>query len=276
MPLATTILRELFTRRGFDRVPEPDLVMDSADAVAAFRRAAGPGGILSGVYAFYLEQASRMLRPGDRVLDLGCGPAVLLSSLARLHPGVQFVGVDLSDGMLQASQGTTPANVSVLLDDMCTLSTVDTGSVDVVLSSMALHHLPDAGHLRQCFAAIHRVLRKDGRVFVSDFGRLRNRKSIGYFVRRAIPPGEDVLARDYAASLTAAFSLDDFRAALRDSQLGSRVSLYSTVVSPLMVTMLTPYPENADRIQLKRTLPRARWADYSQLRWSLKLGGMPF
>ena len=88
---------ELFTSAQFDRIPEPDLVMDSEEAVSAFARAGRPGGILSGVYAFYVEQACRMIRPGDRVLDLGCGAARLLGSVAALNEDVSFVGVDFSD-----------------------------------------------------------------------------------------------------------------------------------------------------------------------------------
>lgn len=281
--LLATLLRETFTSAQFDRIPEPDLVMDSEEAVSAFARAGRPNGILSGVYAFYLEQASRMVRPGDRVLDLGCGSALLLGSVAALNEGASFVGVDLSAAMVatgnESLRRSSTRNVALRIDDMTELSTVESGSIDVVLSSMALHHLPDAGHLQKCFEAVERVLAPGGRVFISDFGRLKSLKSVEYFVRRAIPPDEPRLEDDYRASLRAAFSREEFGRAL-SGRLKQRVSIYTTAVSPMMVILMTPFPEsprgggvNAER--LLKTLPRNRRADYQQLRLSLRLGGMP-
>lgn len=281
--LLATLLRETFTSAQFDRIPEPDLIMDSEEAVSAFARAGRPDGILSGVYAFYVEQACRMIRPGDRVLDLGCGAALLLGSVAALKEDASFVGVDLSAAMIEtgneALRRSSARNVDLRIDDMTELSSVESGSIDVVLSSMAMHHLPDADHLRRCFEAVERVLAPGGRVFISDFGRLKSLKSVEYFVRRAIPPDEPRLEDDYRASLRAAFSKEEFGRAL-PGRLKQRLSIYSTVVSPMMVVLMTPFPEaprgrggNAGR--LFKTLPRDRRADYQQLRLSLRLGGMP-
>lgn len=281
--LPATLLRELFTSAQFERVPESDLVMDSEEAVSAFARAGRPNGILSGVYAFYTQQACRMVRPGDRVLDLGCGSARLLASIAALNEDASFVGVDLSAAMIatgnESLRHTATRNVSLRIDDMTELSTVEPGSVDVVLSSMAMHHLPDADRLRRCFEAIERVTAPGARVFISDFGRLKSLKSVEYFVRRAIPPGEPTLEHDYRASLRAAFSREEFGGAL-PGRLKQRLSIYSTVVSPLMVVLMTPFPEStrgggSNAVQLLKTLPRRRRADYRQLRLSLRLGGMP-
>lgn len=257
--------------------------MDSEEAVSAFARAGRPNGILSGVYAFYTQQACRMVRPGDRVLDLGCGSARLLASIAALNEDASFVGVDLSAAMIatgnESLRHTATRNVSLRIDDMTELSTVEPGSVDVVLSSMAMHHLPDADRLRRCFEAIERVTAPGARVFISDFGRLKSLKSVEYFVRRAIPPGEPTLEHDYRASLRAAFSREEFGGAL-PGRLKQRLSIYSTVVSPLMVVLMTPFPEStrgggSNAVQLLKTLPRRRRADYRQLRLSLRLGGMP-
>jgi arsenite methyltransferase len=281
--LLTTLLRETLTSAQFDRIPEPDLIMDSEEAVSAFARAGRAGGILSGVYTFYVEQACGMIRPGDRVLDLGCGSALLLASVAALNADASFVGVDLSSAMIATGNESlrhSPArNVALRVDDMTELSSVESGSVDVVLSSMALHHLPDAVHLRRCFEAVERVLAPEGGVFITDFGRLKSLKSVEYFVRRAIPPDEPRLEDDYRASLRAAFSREEFGGAL-PARLKRRVAIYSTVVSPMMVVLMTPFPESTrgrpkNPRRLYKGLPRERRADYRQLRLSLRLGGMP-
>ncbi|HEX7330770.1 MAG TPA: class I SAM-dependent methyltransferase [Pyrinomonadaceae bacterium] len=278
-----TLLREMFASPQFDRIPESDLIMDSEEAVAAFARAGQPNGILSGVYAFYIEQACKMIRPGDRVLDLGCGPALLLASIAALNQGVSFIGVDCSAPMIargnEALQRMAAKNVDLRIDDMTELGSIEPGSIDVVLSSMAMHHLPDTGDLHSCFDAIERVMAPNARVFVSDFGRLKSLKSIEYFVRRAIPPDEPVLERDYRASLRAAFSWEEFNGAL-SQRMKQRVSLYATVLSPMMVVVMTPFPAppqnlTTDSGRILQMLPRNRRADYRQLRLSLSLGGMP-
>jgi ubiquinone/menaquinone biosynthesis C-methylase UbiE len=281
--LLATLLLELFTSAQFDRIPESDLIMDSEEAVSAFARAGQPNGILSGVYAFYVEQACKMIRPGDRVLDLGCGAALLLGSIAALNEDVSFVGVDCSAPMIatgnESLRHLTTRNVVLRIDDMTELSSVESGSIDVVLSSMAMHHLFDTSHLQRCFGAIERVMAPEATVFISDFGRLKREKSVEYFVRRAIPQDEPILEHDYRASLRAAFSREEFSRAL-SSHMKQRISIYSTVLSPMMVILMTPFPEsprgsggNGNRIL--KTLPRNRRADYQQLRLSLRLGGMP-
>ena len=278
--LVTTLLRELFKPAPFDRIPEPDLIMDSEDAVAAFARAGQPNGILSGVYAFYVEQACRMIRPGDRVLDLGCGSALLLASIAALNDDASFTGIDSSAPMIATGSESLSRlgtrNVALRIDDMTGLATVESGSVDVVLSSMSMHHLADTDHLQRCFEAIQRVMAPNGKVFISDFGRLKSVKSVEYFVRRAIPKDEPRLEHDYRASLRAAFSTEEFSRAL-SPQMKQRISLYSTVLSPMMIVLMTPFPDapraNGDR--MLETLPRKRRADYQQLRLSFRLGGMP-
>lgn len=276
--LVTTLLRELFKPAPFERIPEPDLIMDSDDAVAAFARAGQPNGILAGVYAFYVEQACRMIRPGDRVLDLGCGSALLLASVAALNEDASFVGIDSSAPMIATGRESVSrlGNVALRIDDMTELATVESGSIDVVLSSMSMHHLADTDHLQRCLEAIERVIAPNAKVFISDFGRLKSVKSVEYFVRRAIPKDEPRLEHDYRASLRAAFSTDEFRRAM-SAEMKQRISLYSTVLSPMMIVLMTPFPDagNGTANRMIETLPRKRRADYQQLRLSFRLGGMP-
>jgi SAM-dependent methyltransferase len=46
---------------------------------------------------------ARHLRPGMRILDVGCGPAVLAGELARRSPDVAIVGVDASAQRLEVA-----------------------------------------------------------------------------------------------------------------------------------------------------------------------------
>lgn len=259
--------------------------MDSEEAVSAFARAGERNGVLSAVHTYHVEKACRMIRPGDRVLDLGCGPANLLVSIAELNESTNFLGVDLSEGMiakgLECVRASAIRNVELRIDDMTQLSSVEDGSVDVVLSSMALHHLPGTPALQQCFSAVERVMAPGAKVFISDFGRLKSLKTVEYFVNRDMPKDETVLEQDYRESLRAAFSKEEFSRSLSSTLKGS-VSVYSTIISPFMIVLMTSFPGSLtgsanDRVRrLRKALPPDRRADLRQLSCFLRLGGVPW
>ncbi len=46
------------------------------------------------------EELTKSTRPGATVLEIGCGPGLLLSDLARAHPDRQFVGLDRDERMV--------------------------------------------------------------------------------------------------------------------------------------------------------------------------------
>lgn len=168
--------------------------------------------------------------------------------------------------------------MSFVHSDMTDLNAFGTGTIDVVMSSMALHHLPDAAALDRTFSEISRVLRTDGALYINDFGRLRSLNSVDYFVRRAVGESEPILAEDYRNSLLAAFTKDDF---IRSAErwLSDRVRVHSTIISPLMVVVTSGARTAIDvqRPELKRlraALPSPRRADFRQMRTFLRLGGL--
>jgi ubiquinone/menaquinone biosynthesis C-methylase UbiE len=152
-------------------------------------------------------------------------------------------------------------------------------SFDVVISSMALHHLPDIESLDGTFGEIARLLKPGGSLYINDLGQLRAMRSVTYFVERARVNESDALAEDYYHSLKAAFSLQEFQAVL-DRHLPGRVSLYSTIISPLVIVMTTGarYGIETQLPEIKRlysVLPPHRKADYRMLKRMLRAGGLP-
>ena len=108
-------------------------------------------------------------RPGDRVLDVGCGTGYFTRILARaVAPSGTAEGIDPSpDGITRARRITRLANCTFSQGIGEALEAGD-GAYDVVVSSLMIHHLPD--ELRpQAIREMLRVLRTGGRVLVADF-----------------------------------------------------------------------------------------------------------
>jgi len=115
------------------------------------------------------------VRPGMRVLDLGCGTGTLTVMVKRRQPGAEIVGIDPDPEMLDRARSKAGrAGVEIAFDQgfASGLPYLD-HSFDRVLASMMTHHLaPDAK--RQAFSEVLRVLRPGGQFHLVDFGPPRS------------------------------------------------------------------------------------------------------
>jgi ubiquinone/menaquinone biosynthesis C-methylase UbiE len=88
-------------------------------------------------------------RPGDQVLDVGCGAgAIALRCAHAVSPGGRVTGIDLSEGMLRRTAAESAArgfdNVITRRGD-ASRPPFAPASFDTVLASLVLYLLPDAG-----------------------------------------------------------------------------------------------------------------------------------
>lgn len=114
-----------------------------------------------------LPQAARSTTPA--VLELGSGPGEVTVEIARHLPGADVVGVDLASTMVERATGRAleagiEGRVRFILGDAAALPIGD-ASVDVVVSTLSLHHWADPATV---FAEIGRVLRAGGVALVYD------------------------------------------------------------------------------------------------------------
>ena len=281
--LVRTFVRELITRESSERVAEPDLVMDDPDKVAAYTRAGRADGVMASVYLFHCEQVSDVIRPGDTVVDLGCGPATQLALVAEVNPECSFIGVDLSAEMLDKARAHVESlglkNVSFLVSDITSIPQLADGSVDAVMSTVALHHLPTRDHLDRAFAEVARYLKPDGGLYLVDFAHLRSEKSIEYFAHQYEAQQHELFTLDYLYSLKAAFPLDVFRQ-LQEKHFSGRAKLFSTFLMPFMVAIKSAsrhgkdLPLKARLADLYDRLPRHNQRDFKDLTLFFGLGGL--
>jgi ubiquinone/menaquinone biosynthesis C-methylase UbiE len=110
------------------------------------------------------------LRPGQRMLDIGCGTGNLLLALGARRPDLDLTGLDPDPKALsRAERKARRAGVAVrwergFSDEL----PYPDGSVDRVFSSLMLHHL-DPPVKDATLAEVRRVLRPDGVLVLADF-----------------------------------------------------------------------------------------------------------
>ena len=107
-------------------------------------------------------------RPGDRVLDIGCGGGYLARLLAAtVGPGGRVTASDPSGPAVRYAQRRAPANCSFRVGVAQDLEVPDQ-SFDVVTTTLATHHIPGAERAA-AFGEIFRVLRPGGVLLAADF-----------------------------------------------------------------------------------------------------------
>lgn len=106
--------------------------------------------------------AAMRLRPGERVLDLGCGNGWATRLLAQTNAGVQAIGVDAAPKMVARAEALHSLTIRARYE-VGTFEKLDfkDSHFDRVFSMEALYYASDLGQaLRECF----RVLKPGGSV----------------------------------------------------------------------------------------------------------------
>ncbi len=108
-------------------------------------------------------------RPGERILDLGCGSGQLTAKIA--DAGAIVEGIDQSPDMIAQARANYPAIKFEVAD--ATAFTLDI-PVDAVFSNAVLHWVKNASAAIEC---VYRALKPGGR-FVLEMGGIGNTKAL--------------------------------------------------------------------------------------------------
>ena len=122
------------------------------------------------------------LHGDETVLDLGCGRGAVLLAAAKRLPRGRAIGVDLwradqsgnspEQTLTNAALEEVADRVEVHTADITELP-FDDGSVDVVVSSLVIHNLPDRAAREAAMREAARVLRPGGRLAIADLWATR-------------------------------------------------------------------------------------------------------
>jgi SAM-dependent methyltransferase len=101
------------------------------------------------------------LREGQKLIDVGCGPADILDRL----PGVEYLGLDISDAYIESARTRFASRRGATFVSGCVedwrLNPL-TSDADVGLANGVLHHVDD-DEARKIFEFAYRALKDDGR-----------------------------------------------------------------------------------------------------------------
>jgi ubiquinone/menaquinone biosynthesis C-methylase UbiE len=118
------------------------------------------------------------LRPGESVLDVGCGTGTLaIAAKRRVGPTGMVYGIDASPEMIaRAGRKAKKERAEVVFKiGVVEALPFPDAQFDVVLSTLMLHHLPRKAR-EQCAREMRRVVKPGGRVLAVDFGGTERKK----------------------------------------------------------------------------------------------------
>jgi len=115
------------------------------------------------------------IRKGEKVLDVGCGTGVL-SILSKNKVGNEGVvaGIDIAPRMIHRAQNKALNACLKIHYQVASVSQLPFPDqyFDLVISSLMFHHLP-TDLKKAALLEIYRVMNKQGRFFLCDFGSPR-------------------------------------------------------------------------------------------------------
>jgi len=147
------------------------------------------------------------LRPGETVVDLGCGGGLdVLLAAPKVGPTGKAIGIDMTPDMIDrarrnaARQGVQNVEFHLATIDRLPLPSE---SVDCLISNCVINLAPDK---RAVLREMHRVLKPGGRVAVSDIA-----------LKKELPPeiAQDVMA--YVGCIAGAIFIGEYEQWLRDA-----------------------------------------------------------
>ena len=218
------------------RTTEPELMNDAEQALAYAEAdfAVSHEGVVD-EFAASWRRLMGTSTPTGIALDIGCGPGDVVIRMARRFPTLIIDGVDGADAMLALGRERVAAagfaNRLRLYRAFLPSDPLPRTTFDVVSSNSILHHLHDPQAL---WTTVRRASRPGTMVFVMDLIRPNSAAAVDELVATAAGDEPEILQRDFAASLHAAFRVDEVQAQLKAAGL-TQLSVRTTENDRLVV-----------------------------------------
>jgi SAM-dependent methyltransferase len=117
-------------------------------------------------------------KAGDKIIDIGCGPAEIL----RWLPDVDYLGFDVNPACIASAERTHTGKGTFVVGDTKTLwHDPRFRDADVVIGLGILHHLAD-DEAEHCIRFAHRALKQGGRFLCFDACWVSNQRFLSRYI----------------------------------------------------------------------------------------------
>ncbi len=117
------------------------------------------------------------IKPGDKILDVGCGKGYLLYEFTQAVPGVEIAGLDISEYAIEnAKEEVKP----FLTAGNATSLPYEDGYFDYIISITTLHNLYNY-ELRKALQEIERVGKQNKHVIIESYRNEREKANLLYW-----------------------------------------------------------------------------------------------
>jgi SAM-dependent methyltransferase len=121
------------------------------------------------------------VRPGDKVIDIGCGPAQALQSL----PEVEYLGFDIDPDYIAFARRTYGDKGTFIVGDTRSLRGDSRfKDADIVIAVSVLHHLDDE-EAADCIRFAYDALKQGGRLICHDACWIPNQGALSTYIMSA-------------------------------------------------------------------------------------------
>ncbi len=111
-----------------------------------------------------IDRFSKYINKGDKILDLGCGPGNVAKQLWNSVGPFEYIGVDLSEEMLNIARKTFEWGTFFCTD----LKDIDfeNSAFDIIVMSFCIVHL-DNDEMSKLISKVSKYLRPSGKLYIS-------------------------------------------------------------------------------------------------------------
>jgi ubiquinone/menaquinone biosynthesis C-methylase UbiE len=215
-------------------VEKPSLLLDNSELARDYDRISATRQFQSGKRLV----ADLAIKPGERVLDVGCGTGLLAEHIADLvGPEGRVLGVDPLPLRIGLALAKARSNLTFQVGDAYDLGDLPSSSCDVVVLNAVFHWLPEKTGPLLAFA---RLLRRGGRIGIST-GLKGHVTRVHEIMRSALsePPFDQYARR--RESITFRVDADELRA------LFETTGFVPTLIEVRPTEQVHPSPEAAIR-----------------------------